>query len=145
LTRIERSALVNFSATQMFALVNDVESYPQFMPNVVDGKILRRGDDWLEARIDVRFLGQRQSFSTRNQLDSPRSMTLELIEGPFRYLRGEWHFEALAENACKIVFWLELEFANPLMSLTLTKFFEQNASEQVAALCQRAKAVYRKN
>ena len=127
----------------MFTLVNDIEAYPQFMPGCVGAKILERGEDWLSARLELSRFGVTQSFSTRNVLFAPKSMTMELIDGPFRSLRGEWQFVSLKEDACKVVFWLEFEVGNALASLALPKLMEHVASEQVDALCKRARLTYK--
>ena len=140
--KIERSALVNYSAQQMFDLVNDIEAYPQYMDGCVGAKILARGDDWLEARLDLSKAGVTQSFVTRNQLQAPRQMTMELVDGPFDYLRGAWQFMPLSETACKVSFHLEFEMKSRLLGMAVAKLFESVASKQVDALCTRAKHSY---
>ncbi len=139
---VERSALVNYSARQMFDLVNDVEAYPQFMPGCAAAEILAGGVDWMEARLELSKAGLKQSVVTVNQLDPPNSITLALQSGPFKKFHGQWLFQSLAENACKVVFRLEFEFSNKLIGLAAGKLFEQVASEQVDAICKRAKALY---
>ena len=141
--RVERSALVNYSAQQMFDVVNDIERYPEFMDGCAGAKILARGDDWLEARLELSKAGVSQSFVTRNQLRPPQSMSLELVDGPFKYLRGIWRFQELAENACKVSFELEFELQNRLLGLAVGKLFEVVSGKQVDALCARAKQLYR--
>ncbi len=140
--RVERSALVNYSAAQMFELVNDIEAYPKFMDGCVGAQILARGDDWLEARLDLSKAGVTQSFVTRNQLQVPHSMSMNLVDGPFKYLRGVWRFTALAETACKVSFELEFEMQNRLLGMAVGKLFEGVSNKQVDALCARAKQVY---
>jgi len=140
--KIERSALVAFSRQQMFALVNDIESYPQYMAGCVGAKILSRGDDWLEARLVLSGAGFKQSFITRNQLVEPSSMKMSLVEGPFKTLQGEWSFQALSDSACKVLFSLEYAFSNRLFGMAAGAVFEKIASEQVHSLCERAKAIY---
>lgn len=140
--KIERSALVNYSAQQMFDLVNDIEAYPQYMDGCVGAKILARGDDWLEARLDLSKAGVTQSFVTRNQLQAPRQMTMELVDGPFNYLRGAWQFMPLSETACKVSFHLEFEMKSRLLGMAVARLFESVASKQVDALCARAKHSY---
>lgn len=140
--RIERSALVPFSNSQMFALVNDVNAYPEFLPGCVGAELLSQGEGWLEARLELSRSGFKQSFVTRNELIFPSAITMTLTEGPFKTLVGEWQFCALSETACKIIFWLEFEFSNKLIGFAASKVFEQVASEQVDAMCQRAKIIY---
>ncbi|SMF00473.1 Ribosome association toxin PasT (RatA) of the RatAB toxin-antitoxin module [Alteromonadaceae bacterium Bs31] len=141
--RIERSALVSHSTEQMFQLVNDFESYPEYLPGCVGAELLVREDDWLEARLHLAKAGIRQSFVTHNTLRPPESMHIRLVEGPFKSFAGEWCFKALSDQACKVNFWLEFEFSNKLVALAAGKLFEQVASEQVSALCKRADQIYK--
>lgn len=140
--RIERSALVSYSAEQMFELVNDFESYPQFLSGCVDTELIGRGEDWLEARLYLEKAGIKQSFVTHNTLNPPHTMHLRLVEGPFKRMEGEWTFVPLGDDACKVDFWLEFEFTNKLIGFAAGKLFEQVATEQVNAVCKRAKKVY---
>ena len=141
--RVENSALVNYSAQQMFDLVNDIEAYPQFMDGCVAATITARGDDWLEARLTLNKAGINQSFITHNQLQPPHTMTMDLVDGPFKYLRGIWRFSPLGETGCKVSFELEFEMQNRLLGMALGKVFETAGSKQVDALCARARVVYK--
>ncbi len=141
--RVERSALVNHSAERMFKLVNDFESYPEYLPGCVGAELLAREDNWLEARLHLAKAGIRQSFVTHNTLAAPERMHIRLVEGPFRSFEGEWYFKPLSKSACKVSFWLEFEFSNKLVALAATRLFEQVASEQVTALCRRADQLYK--
>ncbi len=140
---VNRSALVNYSAQQMFDLVNDIEAYPQYMDGCVGAKVLKRDSDWLEARLELSKAGVSQSFVTRNQLQAPESMSMTLVDGPFKYLKGCWRFTALNETACKVSFDLEFELQSKLLGMAVGKLFEAVASKQVDALCERAKQIYR--
>ncbi|MFT5083820.1 MAG: ribosome-associated toxin RatA of RatAB toxin-antitoxin module [Lentisphaeria bacterium] len=127
----------------MFVLVNDVERYPQFMPGCVAAQVLSRGENWLVARLDLSKAGVRHSFVTKNTYVAPLSMSLSLEEGPFSSFAGEWHFQPLSGSGCKIVFWLEFEFSSKLLNIATSKLFEKVASDQVDAVCKRAKQIYR--
>ncbi|HOY22266.1 MAG TPA: type II toxin-antitoxin system RatA family toxin [Cellvibrio sp.] len=140
---VNRSALVNYSAQQMFDLVNDIEAYPQYMDGCVGAKILKREGEWLEARLELSKAGISQSFVTRNQLRAPESMSMTLVDGPFKYLKGCWHFTALNETACKVSFDLEFELQSKLLGMAVGKLFESVAGKQVDALCERAAQVYK--
>lgn len=139
---VNRSALVNFSARQMFDLINDIEAYPQYMDGCVGAKILKREGEWLEARLDLSKAGVSQSFVTRNHLQPPESMTMTLIDGPFKKLQGRWSLTPLGENACKVTFELEFELKSKLLGLAVGKLFEAVANKQVDALCERARQIY---
>lgn len=140
--RVERSALVPYTQQQMFALVNDVERYPEFMNGCVGASVQQRGEGWLEARLDLAKAGFSHAFVTRNTLYEPERIHLKLVEGPFKHLEGEWDFTALSDSACKVTFWLEFEFKSRLLAFAAAKLFEHIASEQVDAIVQRARKIY---
>lgn len=139
---IQCSALVPHTPQQMFDLVNDIEAYPSYMGGCAGAKVLQRDDNSVTARLDLEKAGLRQSFTTRNTLREPDSITLELVEGPFRKLKGLWQFKPLASGGCQIEFRLEYEFANFLLGLAAGKLMSQLANEQVDAVCRRAQALY---
>lgn len=142
MNRIQRSALINYSAKQMYDLVNDVAAYPQYMPGCVGAEVLASGDGWLEARLDLKKAGFSQSFVTRNTLVEAQEMHMELVSGPFKHFSGNWQFTTLEEAACKVGFSLEYEFSNKLLAFVTKNIFEQVASDQVKCLCDRAKEIY---
>ncbi|RUO58589.1 type II toxin-antitoxin system RatA family toxin [Pseudidiomarina insulisalsae] len=139
---IERSALVPYSDAQMYALVNDIESYPQFVPGCRSAQVIEQTDSSKVARLDISKAGVGKSFTTRNTLEPPDRIGMELVDGPFRYLRGGWHFQRLDENACKIVLKLEFEFANRFLGLAFGKIFNEIQSRMVDAFVKRAEQVY---
>ena len=140
--QIQRSALVAFSAEQMFALVNDIEAYPQFMEGCVSAVILEREASAVLARLEIQKMGVKQAFTTRNTLLPPHSMQMSLVDGPFKVFTGRWDFTALKDDACKVSFEMNYEFANSLLTMMAGKWMEAVANEQVEAICLRAKQVY---
>lgn len=114
MTMINRSALVMYSAEQMFDVVNDVRKYPEFLQGCQASKVIAEGDDFIEAELTLSKAGFTQSFVTRNTLMRPELMEINLVEGPFSELRGTWRFHALADNACKVSLDLEFEVTNRL-------------------------------
>lgn len=139
---IQCSALVPYTPEQMFDLVNDVEAYPSYMNGCAGAKVLKRDDNSITARLDLEKAGLRQSFTTRNILRAPSSITMELVEGPFRKLQGLWQFNPMANGGCQIEFRLEYEFANFLLGLAAGKLMAQLVNEQVDAVCRRAQNLY---
>lgn|SRR5690606_27587773 len=139
---LERSALVNYSAQQMFDLVNDIEAYPDFMDGCTQARVIQRQPDWLEASLTLGKGAVSQQFVTRNQLHPPQRMTMELVDGPFTHLRGEWRFDALGEAACKVSLQLDFAMQNRFLGLAAAKLFESLANKQVDALCHRARKIY---
>ncbi|MBY6063275.1 ubiquinone-binding protein [Pseudidiomarina sediminum] len=139
---IERSALVPFSDEQMYALVNDIDSYPEFVPGCRAAQVIEQTETSKVARLDISKAGVGKSFTTRNTLEPPGRIGMELVDGPFRYLRGGWTFHRLDENACKIVLQLEFEFANRLLGLAFGNIFNELQSRMVDAFVKRAESVY---
>ncbi|QCR35246.1 type II toxin-antitoxin system RatA family toxin [Nissabacter sp. SGAir0207] len=140
--QINRSALVPFSAEQMYQLVNDVNSYPEFLPGCTGSRVLTQGPGEMMAAVDVAKAGISKTFTTRNLLSSNQSIKMHLVDGPFRKLMGGWHFTPLSPDACKIEFNLDFEFTNKLIELAFGRIFKELASSMVQAFTQRAKEVY---
>lgn len=140
---IERSALVNYSAHQMYALVNKVEDYPRFMDGCVGAEVLARGDNFMEARLDLKKGKLAKSFVTHNDLVPDQRIELHLVEGPFKTLEGVWVFQALNDSACKVSLSLSFEFENKLLSMVADPWFEAMGNQLVSAMCARAKEVYK--
>ncbi len=139
---ISKSALVDYSAQQMFDLINDIEAYPEFMTGCLAAKLIEKTDDFVEAELTLGKSGFQQSFTTRNELQAPELMVMRFVEGPFSSFEGRWQFQALTETAAKVSLDLEFEFANPILAMTVGKWFEETAGKQVDALCLRAEKVY---
>lgn len=144
MAHINRSALLPYSTQAMFELVNDIEAYPAYMDGCVGAKILKRDADVIEARLDLARGAIRYSFATRNRLDAPKSIQMELIDGPFSQFEGRWFFQTLGDNACKVILDLQFAMNSSIGSLAAKKLFDGVANNLVDALCQRAKAVYGK-
>jgi ribosome-associated toxin RatA of RatAB toxin-antitoxin module len=140
---VKKSALVGHSASQMFRLVADVESYPKFLPWCHSAKLLSRGENELCGQIEVARMGIRQTFSTRNRFVLDEWMDLELLDGPFRKLSGRWTFIALRADACKVELELDFEFSGKVIDKAFGAVFHQIANTLVDAFCQRADEVYK--
>ncbi|MCL7421831.1 MAG: type II toxin-antitoxin system RatA family toxin [Methylobacter sp.] len=142
MTVVEKSALVKFSAQQMFDLVNDIEAYPRFLPWCSGSRILKREDDMVEAELVISKGGFKKSFSTRNKIDEGGRITVSLLEGPFSYLEGTWDFMPLREDASKISLNLEFEMPGVLANLAFGAVFNQICNTMVSSFTQRAKEIY---
>ena len=137
-----RSALVSFSVEQMFHLVNDVASYPEFLPGCSGSRILESSADKMIASVDVSKAGISKTFTTANELRPAESIIMHLVDGPFKTLRGGWYFTPLDEHACKVELKLEFEFSSKMIELAFGKIFTELTSNMVNAFTQRAKQVY---
>ncbi|MGZ8193705.1 MAG: type II toxin-antitoxin system RatA family toxin [Methylobacter sp.] len=142
MTVVQKSALVRFSARQMFDLVNDIEAYPKFLPWCSGSRIIKCEDDVIEAELLIAKGGFKKSFSTRNKIDRGGRITVSLLDGPFSYLEGKWDFMPLREDASKISLDLEFEMSGKLASLAFGAVFHQICNTMVSAFTMRAKEVY---
>ncbi|PHM23902.1 type II toxin-antitoxin system RatA family toxin [Xenorhabdus budapestensis] len=140
--QISRSALVPYSVEQMYKLVNDVKSYPAFLPGCVGSRVISSSDNEMTASVDVSKAGISKTFVTRNTLFDNKSISMQLVDGPFRKLMGGWHFTPLSEDACKIELHLDFEFTNKLIELAFGKVFKELTGNMVQAFTQRAREVY---
>ena len=138
MTRIERSALLPYSAEKLFDLIADIESYPDYMDGCVAAKILKQEGNIVEAQLDLKKGGVSQRFSTRNYLQRPQKITMALVEGPFDSLQGEWYFKSLAEEACKVSLDLNFTMNSSLANKAIENLFENIARNLVNSLCRQA-------
>jgi len=141
-TRIQRSALLPYPAQALFDLVNDVASYPQFLPWCRSSEVLEVSETHMLASLEVAKGSIGQRFVTRNVLQPGQRIEMNLQEGPFTSLNGVWEFKALGDKACKISLDLTFDYAGPLVRATLGPLFNQAANTMVDAFCQRAKQLY---
>lgn len=145
MTSIVKSALVEYSASDMYELVSDIESYPQFLPWCGGAIITERTDEMVTASIVIAYKGVNKSFATRNRLQPGKMMEMRLLDGPFRKLHGYWLFESLDDTASKITLDLEFEFSNKLVAMALGPVFESIANNFVDQFRKRAEHVYGKS
>ncbi len=142
MTHIQRSALLPYTAEQMYDLVNRVEHYPEFLPWCSETHVLEESEDAMRARLTVAKAGLRQSFTTHNALIPGRQIQMQLEDGPFSNLQGTWEFKPLSEQACKISLDLHFEYSGPIIRATLGPLFNHAANTLVDAFSQRAKELY---
>ena len=139
---VHKSVLLNYSAEQMFALVDKVEDYPAFLPWCGGVDVRERAADKLVAAIQINYHGVKQSFTTQNTHVPPTRMQMTLVEGPFSQLDGTWQFKPLRADACKIEFDLHYEFSSKILEKMIGPVFSKIADSFVDAFCKRAEVVY---
>lgn len=140
--QIERSALVFYSAQQMYDLVNAVPDYPKFLPGCTAAAIVSQSEQEMVAKLHVSKAGIGQSFTTRNFLVPEQRIDMQLVDGPFKHLRGGWQFQPLNDQACKVILQLEFEFSSRLVQFAFGKIFQELTAAMVNAFTERAKQVY---
>ncbi len=139
---IERSALVLHSCEAMFDLVQDVKSYPEFLPMCTAAHVESASETEMVAGMTIKKSAISQTFTTRNTMLRPHSINMELVDGPFKKLNGVFKFEALSSDACKVILELNFEVAGKILSMTLNPVFKQAANMIVDAFVKRADDIY---
>lgn len=142
MAQVSRSALLMYSAEEMYQLVNDVNAYPEFLPGCVGANILTNNNNVMRASVKVSKAGISQTFTTENILVNGQSILMNLVDGPFKHLRGGWTFSILDEQACKINLDLEFEFNSSLVELAFGRIFHELVGSMVKSFSSRAKVVY---
>jgi ribosome-associated toxin RatA of RatAB toxin-antitoxin module len=139
---VEKSALVAFSSAQMFALVDDVERYPEFLPWCSGTQLLARDALITAATIEISYHGIHQSFSTANTKQGNERMQIALTEGPFKALEGEWQFVALGNVGCKVSLRLDYAFSNAVLESAVGPVFGLIANTMIERFVERADVLY---
>lgn len=140
--QVEKSVLVPYTQAQMFALVADVGSYPDFVPWVTQARVIEQGADYVVGQLGMQRAGVRETFVTRNTMNMPSEIRMQLVEGPFKTLSGLWTFEDIAGRGARVTLKMQFEFANPMLSLLLSRSFEKSCIELIDAFVSRAREVY---
>jgi ribosome-associated toxin RatA of RatAB toxin-antitoxin module len=139
---VERSAIVAFTPAQMFALVDDVPRYPEFLPWCTGARAERTSPTERLASIDISKGTIKMQLTTRNTVLEDANILMELVEGPFSRLVGRWDFSRMGERGSRIVFRVEFEFRSRLMAVALNPVFESVCDRIVDAFVARAGKVY---
>ena len=148
---VKKSVLLWYSPHEMYSLVTDIPSYPQFLPWCERADVLGEDDAGVTARLQLSFAGVGQAFTTRNANVPDESVHMTLVDGPFSTLDGTWRFLPLAspgssgqgaQAACKIEFELRYEFANGALEMVISPVFDRIANTLVDSFVKRAEQVH---
>ena len=140
--KVEKTVLVMHSATQMYTLVDAVEDYPTFLPWCGGVDLLERSETSTSATLHINYHGLKQNFTTQNIKQFPHSMQIKLKNGPFKHLDGSWRFTPLRQDACKIEFRLNYEFANSFLEKIIAPVFSHIATTFVDGFVAQADKIY---
>ena len=143
---VHRTSLVPYTAAQMYALVNDVDAYPAFLPGCRSARRIAGDDDEVTAEVELARGALHRRFITRNRLQRNKMIEMRLVDGPFRQLEGFWRFDELDEGrASRVTLDLEFEFSSRVVALAIGPVFNAIANSLVDAFAQRAREVYGKS
>jgi ribosome-associated toxin RatA of RatAB toxin-antitoxin module len=138
---VKRSALVNRPPAEVFGLINDIESYPQFLPWCTHAQVLSRSQHEIIATIGVRQGALHGEFTTRNTLDPDHTIRLQLVSGPFRTLEGEWRLTPVDAHGCRVELTMRFAFSNRLTAMLFEPLFAQTIGSLVDAFVARARSL----
>ena len=138
---IRRSAIVEHPAAEMYALVDDIASYPSFLPWCQDARVEAAGEQ-KRATLTVGLRGLRQSFTTLNHNRPGQEIDMRLVEGPFKQFSAAWRFTPLSDHACEIAFSMRYQFASRTVGKLLEPLFDEIADTMVDAFTRRADALH---
>lgn len=141
---VSTSVCVDHTPQQMFDLVNDVKAYPQYLPLCSGVKVLFQSPTALRATLMLAKGKIKFSFTTANTMVQGRSIQMNLVDGPFKYFRGDWQFEPSARGGCEASFRCDFEFSNGLLGLAFGGFFKEVMESLVDAFCKQAEIRYAK-
>ena len=142
MAQVNKSALVPYSAEQMYKLVDDVNSYHKFLPWCGASEEISREDNVVVASVTIAKGAVNKAFTTRNINHENSKIEMELVDGPFKELQGAWHFTELKENACKVSLELDYEFSSKLLGMVVGPVFNQIANTMVDSFVKQAKVAY---
>ena len=137
---VKRAALVSKPPAEMFALINDIESYPKFLPWCTHARVLSSSPHEIVATLGVRQGALRGEFTTRNTLEPDRGILMRLVSGPFRELQGEWRLTPVDSHGCRVELAMRFAFRNPLTALLFESRFAQTVGTLVDAFVARARS-----
>lgn len=135
---VRKSVLLAHPAERIYALVERVEDYPQFLPWCGAARVLERTEHGMVAMLTIAYRGLNQTFTTENTHEPGRSITMRLREGPFSSLSGQWRFVPLAPDACRVEFELDYAFRNAVIAKVVGPVFGHIAQTFVDAFVRRA-------
>jgi ribosome-associated toxin RatA of RatAB toxin-antitoxin module len=139
---VHKSVFLGYSAQQMFALVADIDDYPQFLPWCSSVEVHEGQGETVVASLAIQYHGVKQSFTTENVNTPSSSIKMTLVDGPFKVLDGTWTFKALRADACKVEFELHYEFSSRVLEQLIGPVFGVIANSMVDSFCKRAETVY---
>ncbi len=145
--QVKKSVLLWYSPAEMYRLVTDVPTYPQFLPWCERGEVLSEDEAGMTARIHLAYAGVRHAFTTRNTHQKDSLVKVNLVDGPFSLLEGAWQFVPLGRpggeaEACRIEFDLRYAFSSRPLEVVLSPVFDKVANTFVDSFVTRAEQVY---
>lgn len=139
----------NYHAQQLYALVADVERYPEFLPWIKAVRMTERGEDYFICDVVVHFKHITEQYRCRadltppnDQTDAAGSINVSLIKGPFHHLSNDWRFTPNLDGGCDVSFSVDFQFKVPLLDKIIGGLFDRATRKMIGAFEARAKELY---
>jgi ribosome-associated toxin RatA of RatAB toxin-antitoxin module len=142
MTEISKTTVVPYTSDEMYVLVNDIESYPIFLPWCTEARILSQQEESLTAKLSLALGKIKQSFTTENTMQDGSRIDMKLIEGPFKHLTGYWRFIQEGDQSCHVHLHMHFEFKNKIIKHTIGKAFYKVMDTLVESFVRRAQHIY---
>jgi ribosome-associated toxin RatA of RatAB toxin-antitoxin module len=142
---VHKSVLIWYAPEEMFALVTDVQHYPDFLPWCDHARVVEQDGLGMTAEVGIAMGGLRQAFVTRNVHETGRRVQMNLVRGPFSQLQGDWYFHPVGDGqqrACRVELMLRYGFDNKALAALVGPVFDRIAASMVDAFIKRAEQVY---
>ena len=136
---VSRSALMPYACDYMYQIVNDVRQYPEFLPWCNKSEIHQQDEHSMKASLTMRISGLEERFTTHNRMTPGQSIDMELSDGPFEVLCGQWRFIPLDDLGCKVELNLQFQLKPGLASAIVGPAFGKIANSMVDSFCARAR------
>ena len=131
-----------YTPEQLYALVSDVEKYPEFLPWCIALRIHKCDPAQINADMIIGFKVFREKFTTRISLDPPYRLDVEYLDGPFKYLNNHWIFNPMGEGGCEIEFYVDFEFKSMILQKAIGVVFNEAVQKMINAFEARAHKIY---
>ncbi len=139
---VNRSALVPYTAREMFVIVDDVAAYPEFLKWCKSAEIHERTGGVVQATLELQKGSLSNKFTTRNERREFDSIGISLVGGPFRHLQGDWTFTDLGNDGCKVALKMDFEFESMLVDMMFGAFFGDTCNALVDGFTRRAAQIF---
>lgn len=145
--KFETRRIVKHSPDRMYALVADIERYPEFVPLCealsIQSRKERDGKELLIANMSVGYKAIRETFTTQVLLKpDEHAIDVQYIEGPFKYLDNRWRFEAALDGGCVVHFFIDYEFKSRILGALMGSMFDRAFRMFTEAFETRADKIY---
>lgn len=136
--QVKQTAVMPYRPEDVYLLVNDIESYPDFLPWCSNATITAQDEDSLSATLALSLGSIKQVFTTRNMMQYGKRIDMRLVEGPFKHLYGYWLFSAADnEQCCHIELSLDYEFENSLIQYLVSGLLDKALHKMMDAFVNR--------